>query len=225
MRRRVTFCACLAGILLVAMAPLGRSQAKDGARVGLLSWPSSVDSSGAGRAAISEMEGCLASHIQEAAPELVVVGEGTVRDVLYPLLEPSTEPQTEAGFAALLAREDVHARLAQRGLRYLVALSSSTARAKPGGFMLCGASQGGGGCLGFSWEGESAAVDAALWSLADGASVRSREGAEAEGRNVFPAFIVPVRIPARTMTTACRKLAPRIAASIREAERPRSLGR
>jgi hypothetical protein len=183
---------------------------------GIVWWP--ADPADPMRALLSDIEACLTARIREVAPEIVVLPQRVVRDALFPLLEPATQPSTEAAFAALLAREDVHARLAQHGLRYLIAFAGGTQWANPGGFILCGVAPtppGGGGCLGFAWQGETTTLDAALWSLGDATGVR-HEGAKVEGAIVVPAFVLPIPIPARTKAGACRELGTRIATAIRQ---------
>jgi len=189
--------------------------------VGIVWWP--ADPANGAQALVSDVEECLTARIRESAPEIFVVSQREVRDALYPLLEPATQPATEEAFAAMLARDDVRARLARRGLRYLIAFAGGTRDAEPGGFILCGAGYGGGGCLGFVWQGETTNFDAALWALDDGASVR-RESAKVEGTFIMPAFVLPIPIPARTKVDACRELGTRIAAAIRQldAERART---
>ena len=181
--------------------------------VGMVWWP--ADPTDALYALGGDIEACLSARIREVAPEIIVTPQRTVRDMLFPLLEPATQPATEAGFAALLAREEVRARLTRHGLQYLIVFSGGTIKKKPGGFILCGAGYGGGGCLGFTWRGETTALDAALWSLDDGVRIR-REDAKVEGTFVMPAFILPIPIPARTKAQACHELGSQIARAIRQ---------
>jgi hypothetical protein len=183
-------------------------------RVGIVWWP--ADPSDAVEALKSDMEDCLTARIRDIAPEIIVVRQSTIRDALFPLLEPATQPATEEAFAAMLARKEVRERLSRHGLRYLVAFTGDTLKTKPGGFVLCGAGYGGGGCLGFAWRNENTALDAALWSLEEGVAVQLREGAKAEGVSVMPAFIFPVPILARTQTAACHELGTRLAVAIRQ---------
>lgn len=181
--------------------------------VGIVWWP--ADPADALDAMGGDIEACLTARIREVAPEIVVTPQRTIRDTLFPLLEPATQPATEAGFAALLAREDVRARLLRRGLQYLIVFSGGTLEETPGGFILCGAGYGGGGCLGFVWQGETTALDAALWSLDDSVRIR-HEGAKAEGTFMMPAFVLPVPIPALTRSQACHELGSRIGLAIRQ---------
>lgn len=181
--------------------------------VGIVWWPADPDN--AIEALGSDIEECLVTRIQEIAPEITVIRQHAVRDMLFPLLEPATQPATESDFAALLGRADVRARLAGHGLAYLVAFTGGTRQSAPGGFVLCGAGYGGGGCLGFAWRGQTTALDAALWSLDNGAKL-GHEGTTVEGTSVLPAFVLPVPIPARTQAQACRELGGRIADVIRK---------
>lgn len=207
--------ACLAAVLLLCMPVHAQSPASAATRVGIVWWP--ADPGDAVNALKSDMEDCLGARIREIAPEIIVVRQGTIRDALFPLLEPATQPATEAAFAAMLARKEVRERLSRHGLRYLVAFTGETSKAKPGGFVLCGAGYGGGGCLGFAWRDESTSLDAALWSLEESVAVQRREGAKAEGVSVMPALIFPVPILARTQKAACSELGTRLALAIRQA--------
>jgi hypothetical protein len=180
--------------------------------MGIIGWP--TDPSDAENTFGGEIERCLTTRILEVAPEIVVVPQRTVRDALFPLLESTTQPATEESFAALLARDDVRARLLRRDMRYLVTFTGGTNK-KPGGAILCGAGYGGGGCLGFSWQDETTVLDAALWPLDDGTAIQ-HEGANIKGTSLIPAFLLPIPIPARTKAMACHELGTRIAVSIRK---------
>ena len=183
--------------------------------VGVVWWP--ADSANRANALTSDVEACLTSRIDEVMPEAIVVPQRDIRDALYPLLEPATQPTSETAFGALLARDDVRARLAQRGMRYLVAFTGDTVEQAATGFILCAGGLGAGACLGFMWRGEDTALDAALWSLDDDLHVE-RERAHAKGALIMPALGLPIPIPARTRVDACRDLGTRIARAIRQAE-------
>jgi hypothetical protein len=182
-------------------------------QVGLVSWP--LDKTHSSNALSGDIEECLVSRIHDVAPEIVLIPQRAIRDALFPLLEPATAPETEEEFAALLSRDEVRRRLSSRGLRYLVAFAGGTMRPDWKGGIFCGAGYGGGGCFGFSWQDETTALSATVWSLAD-ASVAQREDAKAEGTSVVPAFLLPVPIFARTRGSACNELGTRIALAIRK---------
>lgn len=206
--------ALVAASLFFSVSFAAQADAPAAIPVGIVWWP--ADPADAMHAMGSDTEDCLTARMREIAPEIVVTRQRAIRDALFPLLEPATQPATEADFAALLAREDVRARLVHRGLRYLIVFTGGTRKEEPGGFILCGGGFGAGGCLGFSWQGETTALDAALWSLDDGAKL-GHESAKAEGKSVMPAFVLPVPIPARTKAEACHELGSRIARAIRQA--------
>lgn len=214
MTRAGVWRALIAASLLFCASFAARAEAPAAIPVGIVWWP--VDPTDAMHAIGSNTEDCLTARIHEVAPEIVVTGQRAIRDALFPLLEPATQPATEADFATLLAREDVRARLVHRGLQYLVVFTGGTRKDEPGGYVLCGGGFGAGGCLGFSWQGETTALDAALWSLDDGVKL-GHESARAEGKFVMPAFVLPVPIPARTHADACHELGSRIAGAIRQA--------
>lgn len=212
----------LAALVLSLALPLAAlAQAPAPLRVGIVGWP--LDSADALHALVSDVEDCLTARIRAVAPEITIVPQRAIRDALFPLLEPATQPQSEEAFAKLLARDDVRTRLSARGLRYLVAFAGGTRKEEWGGGILCGAGYGGGGCLGFMWRGEGTALDAALWSL-DGSPTVRREAAKAEGTSIVPAFLLPIPLMAQTHAEACRELGTRVANAIREsdAQRPAS---
>lgn len=184
-------------------------------QVGMLWWPADPEQSM--KALKNDVEDCLVDHIRRVAPQVVVVRQQAIRDALFPLLEPSTQPSTEQAFAALLARQDVRQRLAGRGLQYLVAFSGGTREAAPGGMVLCGAGYGGGGCFGFSWQGEATRLDAVLWPLT-GEGVLHRETATVEGTSVMPAFVLPLPIRAQSRSAACRELGEHLGQAILKIE-------
>lgn len=212
--RRLALALAAAGLVACA----SQAPREDAAvRVGIVGWP--LDPADALHALASDTEDCLATRIAEVAPGVVVVRQREIRDALFPLLEPATQPGDEAQFAALLAREDVHDRLGDLGLRYLVAFAGGTVRGEWSGFVLCGAGYGGGGCLGFAWRGETTKVDAALWPV-DGGPAPKREAAESGGTSVVPALGLPLPILARSGDEACRELGTRVARAIREPAPP-----
>lgn len=217
MRKFVIACAALL-LGCASSAPERSMLPPDRVVVGVVWWP--ADSANRANALASDVEACLTARIGEVMPETVVVPQRSVRDALYPLLEPATQPMSETAFAALLARDDVRMRLAQRGMRYLIAFTGDTTAQEPHGFMLCGGGYGAGGCLGFVWRGEDTTLDAALWSLDDDAHVQ-RERAHAKGARVMPALGLPIPIPAHTRAEACSELGARIAGAIRQEERDR----
>jgi len=200
-------------VLSFALPLVTVAQTRASIPVGIVGWP--LDPADALHALVSDVETCLTERIRSVAPEISIVPQRAIRDALFPLLEPATQPQSEDAFAAMLARDDVRARLGARGLRYLVVFAGGTRKDEWGGGIFCGAGYGGGGCLGFMWRGERTALDAALWSL-DGSHTVRREGAMAEGTSIMPAFLLPIPILARTHAEACRELGTRIGNAIRE---------
>jgi hypothetical protein len=208
------FVRALAALALSLALPLAAlAQMPAPIAIGIVGWP--LDPADALHALVSDVEDCLTARIRAVAPEIAIVPQRAIRDALFPLLEPATQPQSEEEFAKLLARDDVRARLSARGLRYVVAFAGGTRREDWQGYIGCGVSIGGGGCLGFMWRGERTTLDAVLWSL-DGSPTVRREAAKAEGTSVMPAFGLPIPLMAHTHGEACRELGTRIANVIRE---------
>ena len=200
--------AFLVATLLASIPLYAQGPAPPAVSVGIVGWPADpADTFGSHRGGIEQ---CLTERILELAPEIVLVPQRVIRDALFPLLEPSTQPATEEAFTALLAREDVRTRLAQRGLHYLISFTGGPKRKTSGG-ILCSY----GGCLGFKWTDETTELETILWSLGDAVSVQ-HESTKAIGTTVVPTFILPVPIPAGTKAIACRILGEKIVLSIRQ---------
>ncbi|MDH5622732.1 MAG: hypothetical protein OEY74_11680, partial [Gammaproteobacteria bacterium] len=161
-----------------------------------------------------DMDKCLARYLLNAVPRFSLVRHEKIHDLLYPWMEPGTQPENEQDFAALLRREDVQLRLAGVGVRFLVAFSGSTRTEDWKGGIYCGGGYGGAGCLGFSWAGKKTALDAVLWDLADIDHPELAEASES-GTSIMPALLLPVPIPASTQSGACRELGRRITAIIK----------
>ncbi len=205
--------------LSLGLSATAAAQAHAPITVGIVGWP--LDPADALHALVSDIEDCLTSRIRDVAPEVSIMPQRAVRDALFPLLEPATQPQDEQAFAKMLARDDVRARLNAHGLRNLIVFAGATRRDDWHGPFLCGAGYGGGGCMGFAWRSEDTALDAALWSL-DGSPTMHREAAKVESTSIVPAFVLPVPIMAQTRTEACHELGTRIANAIRESAAQRA---
>ncbi len=189
-----------------------RADAQARMHIGILWWP--AEPAGGVGGLHSEMETCLTETITVASPGVTIVPQRAVRDRLFPLLEPATQPASEEAFAALLARQDVKRQLARDDITYLVTYSGTTSYDKMRGIpVMCGASYGGAGCLGFIWQGESTTLGAILWDLGTSAQA-AQSHATAKGTSLLPALILPIPIPAHSRSEACRELGQRIAATI-----------
>ncbi len=171
--------------------------------IALLWWPS--DPAPSLSAFVREIDRCLTREISRSSSVSGIVSSSTVQQLLYPLMEPGTQPASEEQFAKMLQREDVRARLNASGLDYLVAVTGGTRVQDWKGGIFCGAGYGGGGCLGFAWANKTTQLDAVLWDLSTDVKL-DHAAARDEGTSVAPAFILPIVIPARTQSGACRKL-------------------
>ena len=203
---------------LVVPPPAATSAEKDteiqaAQNIGLLWWP--ADPAQSMYSFSKDIDRCLTQHLLKAVPQFTLLRHETVQDMLYPLMEPGTQPENEHDFAALLRREDVRLRLADKGVRFLVAFSGSTRSEDWQGGIFCGGGYGGGGCLGFSWADKETALDAVLWDLADIDSPELAQASES-GTSIMPAFLLPIPIPASTQAGACRELGQRISTIIKE---------
>jgi len=192
--------ACLLFGILHATAATAASP-----RIGLLWWP--ADPGNPANPFIGSLEKCLAKRLVNAYPDGAFVPSDSIRDALFPLLEPATQPASESDFAALLSRPDARQRLGKR-LDYLVVFSGGTASETRGG-ILCGAGYGGGGCLGLAWINKDTRIDVIIWTLGDTVSA-AHQASRIEGTTWVPAFVLPVPIPALTEAEACRDMSRQI---------------
>jgi len=178
-------------------------------RLALLWWP--ADAASPLMEYGVRIDKCLTEALVERNPGVEIVPQRSVRDGLFPLMEPSTQPGTEEALAALLERSDVHARLTSMGIRFLAVYSGRLEHGPTRGFVECT----GYGCLGLAWQGETSTIDVAVWELEGKAQRGSRQSARATGTNVTPAWFIPVPIAANTEAKACADIGSRIGDFIR----------
>jgi hypothetical protein len=178
--------------------------------IGIVGWPASARHYDE----LQRLEACLVRSISRRAPGIVVVSQRRVREALYPLLEPETEPATEEGFGQLLTRRDVQARLKALNLRFVVAFTGGTRREAPKGAVLCSY-----GCFGYEWQVEQTHLDAALWDLKLAARMGVAD-ANTRGRSIMPAFVLPVYIAAQSLNEACDNIGSKIAQQLKAAMEP-----
>jgi len=177
--------------------------------IGLVWWPANLAYEAFESA--RKVEHCLIDELERIAPEVDLVDQGILRDDLYPLLEPATQPASVEAFGAMLERADVRQRLAGLGLDFLIAVAAQTRDDEGQGLILCGYT----GCLGFAWQDQSTRIQAVLWQL-DGQELLQKPEVETHGTSVYPTFLLPVPLLARTRVAACRELAVRLASGIRD---------
>jgi hypothetical protein len=203
-------------IFLCSVAPVAAENPRPSAtsvgtmprlRVGLLYWPSEPVYRAYDFA--SSIERCLIKTMAQKIPEVIIISHRRLRDGLFPYMEPETQPKSEKEFAEFLQQTQVHERLVELGLQYLIAYTGKQKMGDEKGLVLCGAGPGGGGCLGFAWVGEQTELQAALWELGTPGPLGKRSAA-ARGNTYWPAVLLPIPIPARTKSEACRELASKI---------------
>ena len=187
-------------------APAGLSPAV-GSRLALLGWP--IDASR--RDELEEIGRRLRTALEREVPGVEIVDERRIREALYPLLEPSTQPLTEEALGALLAREDVRERLRMLRVERLLVYAGGESPAEQSGGGLCSYY----GCYGYAWRSERSRLDAALWNIATAAKVETME-ASAEGTTAIPVFVLPIVLRADTLGQACDRLGQRVATTFRE---------
>jgi len=152
---------------------------------------------------------CIGHRLAQARPPFEVVPADQVRLAFFPWLEPSTAPKSLEDLQRWAAEPAVHNKLHAIGARYLLEFHGDTQTEFPKGGILCGASFGAGGCLGFAWGSHESAFSATLLDMWEGgmpldASATQRSGA------YMPAFILPIPLMAPTESKACEELSQRI---------------
>lgn len=179
-------------------------------RIGLIWWP--ADPTNPANPFIRSLESCLTEQLAAACPGSRFIMPSTVRDALFPLMEPATQPETEEAFAALLSRSDIRLRLVKR-MDYLVAFAGGTAAESQGG-IVCGGGFGAGGCLGLAWINKDTRISVIIWDLGETTPARHQDS-HVEGTTWIPAFILPIPIPAFTETEACHDMSRQIVEFVR----------
>lgn len=200
---RLLFCAALMGLLPVVDAIAAP-------RIGLLWWP--ADPSNPANPFVDTLQECLTGKLASACPESIFVAPESIRDSLFPLMEPATQPVSEEAFTALLARNDVQSRLVKR-IDYLVTFTGGTAEEVKGG-IACGGGFGAGGCLGFAWINKDTRIRVVIWDLQE-PTLPSHQDTRIEGTTWIPAIILPIPLPARTEAEACEDMSRQILEFIR----------
>lgn len=186
--------------------PLGPVTGQVPKTIGLLWWP--ADPSKSFYPFADDIDECLTDILADKCPGFEIMHQQKIRDSLFPLMEIGTQPTTEESFVALLTRVDVRKRLIDKGLRYLVTFTGGTDR-DPGGFIICPY-----GCIGFMWINKDTRIDGFIWELKKEDQAEHIESS-AKGTTIIPAYLLPVPIPAPTISKACDGFAQRITDYIR----------
>lgn len=158
-----------------------------------------------------DVDTCLHPVMRKLRPEFRFVPAQQFREQLYPYFSPSTTPHAPEGYRRLLDEPEIRQRIAALAVRYLVILTQhGTAMAWHGG-ILCGASAGGGGCLGLSWWQRSSELGLAVWDLRSKTNIGAMQ-ARSTGTGFMPAFLLPIPLytPA-TEAAVCDELGRRLA--------------
>lgn len=205
MNRRVSyllFFSILVGLLLAVDAVADP-------RIGLIWWP--ADPANPTNPVVESLYKRLGRQLAVAFPESIFVSSESIRDSIFPLIEPATQPDSEKTFAALLARNDIRSRLLKR-MDFLVTFTGETAE-EIKGVILCER-----GCVGLAWINKDTRISVVIWDLQEQTSP-SYHDSRVEGTTWIPAFILPIPLSARTEAEACNEISRQIVEFIRS--RPR----
>lgn len=127
-------------------------------------------------------------------------------DLVYPWLEPSTAV-VDGDFAnTLMAHQGVRERIANSGVRYVIAVDGSTNVTDKNGSITCAVGPGGGGCFGVAFWKKQSGYEASVWDMQRGVSLGT-VGTDVSGNSVFIGALVPLPFIAPVQHTACTRLA------------------
>ena len=149
---------------------------------------------------------CIADSLARGNREIAVHNSTEFEDMLYPWFEPSTAPLNITAMEELLNRPAVAERVEDSGVRFLVWLDGSTDRVASGGSITCAAGIGGAGCMGLAWWEDDARYDMAVWDM-EQLNQSGTIHADARGRSVMPAVVIPFPFISRPQAKACNSMA------------------
>jgi hypothetical protein len=153
---------------------------------------------------------CAGERLRHGDPPIEVINIDDVRLAFFPWLEPSTAPKTPEELHALLEDPAIQQKMAELGIRYLMAIEGGTTQEEHGG-MWCGVGPtgGGGGCLGFVWGNRESSYVATIVDVTRPHESRDIAGKHA-GHYYVPAFALPIPLIAPTQGKACEQLAEHV---------------
>ena len=146
---------------------------------------------------------CISDELER--DDIMVHDSTDFEDMLYPWFEPSTAPLNITDMSELLDRPAVANRVEDTNVRFLIWLDGSTDRVASGGSITCAAGIGGAGCMGLAWWEDDARYDIAVWDI-ERLDESGTIHADARGRSVMPALVIPFPFIARPQAKACRGL-------------------
>jgi hypothetical protein len=153
---------------------------------------------------------CAGGRLREGDPPIDVINIDDVRLAFFPWLEPSTAPKTMEEFNAFLENPAIQQKMAELGIRYLMAIEGGTTSDKHGGIWCgVGPTGGGGGCLGFVWGNRESSYVATIIDVTSPHESRDIAGKQA-GHYYVPAFALPIPLIAPTEGKACAQLAEHV---------------
>lgn len=153
---------------------------------------------------------CMEQALRDEAPDLKIVSPEKFRNSLFPLFEPATAPRSAEDLAALMGKPMVTRRIAEFGVRYVVALRGQTKSTEETWGQVYGAGTRGGFAIG----GISVDLETDLHAtILDLKSARPVAEMEAWKSGHFKAGIfifVPYLIASPTEAVTCKTLAQRV---------------
>lgn len=163
------------------------------------------------------LQECIATAMSTIDQSIVIEHPHFIRDLFFPLFEPDRAPKDWETLQSLLQRPEVQARVASRGLRYLLVVEgveSVVTASGPG--VICEANAMGAGCLGFKSAEQQANLQARLWDFGTNRQTQNKT-AQGTGTAVVAAFIIPVLFSGNQLRDACNAVARDIAPALQRA--------
>ncbi|UCC14606.1 MAG: hypothetical protein JSW21_01170 [Gammaproteobacteria bacterium] len=152
---------------------------------------------------------CVDKNLSKGDSGLTVIPDGEFRDAFYPWFEPRTAPRSPNDLPKLLADEQVAAKFADTGVRYIIWIEGSTEALEGGGSISCSVGPGAGGCFGLMWWEKDSDYEAAIWDMKRVASA-GMVATDVNGMSIMPAVVIPVPLIAPTQNTACKRLSDQL---------------
>lgn len=151
--------------------------------------------------------GCIAKAIASDAPTARALSADTVRDALFPWLEPGTKPHADEDILALAQQPLVQSKLRQLGVRYLVHVGGRRMDGEYRDSFACS----GAACGSFATQQLGARLSASIFDLAEGKSLGGAS-ATSTGRAVGVTIgILPIVFYPYTGSRVCTEVGTAIA--------------
>lgn len=168
-------------------------------KIGVVNWPADLNDP---LEEISEMlKKCLKMQISELCQNIEIIGHQTVRDAVFPYMEPNTQPVSEGKLTDLLAQNKIASRLNNLGISILVTFSGNTdVKELYNNLILTHA-----GVYGFAMLYENTNIVINIWQINNLANMTSINTNEDGYSLIVGIGFLPIPFYANTLDSGCVK--------------------